>query len=736
MHFSREDCLKKIKVFQAFCKEKNLSTQDRYSCMEDLQREIARKKGAYSEDTRLSYLTIIYYCLIAPDEFFKKEVALESISKKKHIKIDKFLRCAIDFYMEYNFSRYYSGVIDLYIDHIRNAIKKNDEQSSINKIEDCTNMKLEITKVLKKRRIELDLPENAYKNTLYKAFDGISKLYEDPVFLCFLPYFLFFEFGKCEGYFPKEKAISAFTVIQIQKKSATWNIRFSPLISSNITKLKNCISLYDQIRQVVLDYFKRKKITTIGYEVFLSLFQLISVPEYELHESHINNQYLFLPSIDLPVEMVNKNIVSNSLGFIERSGSSLFLPTFNREPLLNNLSDLFGLSEIECLKLHADFEKLYTLSIRTQNAKSTAIISKILGEYSDKLFTFNNQYQLSEVLKAIISVFNPREFYKMKSVFENTKIVEAINYLTCFFYDADELSFDAICQEEESTEDVETMKYYTVADDKPAEKYKNETSRNWREVLSQCCYYEDGQFNGINYFDPNELLVRALFSEHHDLIQAKKDELNLYNLSISTFNYGMPALYRFREPLGIAATSYRRFHLAAASWTGLDFGFQKYEPEVDFNVMASLWSYQHPEEAITNNSILEYLFNNEEALKSIYNTFAPVSKDKRLYAYISDKFDYDLDAQIMNPKLKAYIRSAPKGQSASAYREELVNQLREELKQRKALLIKTLRKEKSPAPLNLTDFHYYLLIYRIVVLVNENMCRTASELIKNLVPKI
>lgn len=121
LRYSTEDCLGEIKNFETVCNDYNISTDNRFTCIQDLSAPIAKKKGAHLEDERLSFLWIIFTCLSAPDSFFGGKFTTESeeLKKKKHKEVDKFIR-------RYNdFARNYSASINIYIEHLRNCFKNN-----------------------------------------------------------------------------------------------------------------------------------------------------------------------------------------------------------------------------------------------------------------------------------------------------------------------------------------------------------------------------------------------------------------------------------------------------------------------------------------------------------------------------------------------------------------------------------------------------------------------------------
>lgn len=74
-----ENHLKRIEKFHTLCKEtlavdreQPFVPANRFICMNRLEQAIRRKNGAYSEEDRRSWLSIVHACLAAPDCYFSE----------------------------------------------------------------------------------------------------------------------------------------------------------------------------------------------------------------------------------------------------------------------------------------------------------------------------------------------------------------------------------------------------------------------------------------------------------------------------------------------------------------------------------------------------------------------------------------------------------------------------------------------------------------------------------------
>lgn len=189
---------------------------NRFTCINQLEQAVCQKKGGYTEEERQHGLSVLYSGLKAPNCYFANDIA--EMGKKEKEKLSKFVIKLGKFQkiMKQEGERY--SLIYTYLSCIRDLFNNTKYSSHKNKGETCNHLPKKLQTALEQalnERIaqnpELGDIRDKYQMVLKDTFQDNQNRLNHPAFFLFLPYYLFFKLGQCEGLIKKiEKDPSLF----------------------------------------------------------------------------------------------------------------------------------------------------------------------------------------------------------------------------------------------------------------------------------------------------------------------------------------------------------------------------------------------------------------------------------------------------------------------------------------------------------------------------------------------
>lgn len=553
-----------ITAFRGLCRKcLGVNPGNRFICMSLLAEAIQQKRGAYTEESRTDWLSILYACLAAPDGYF-----LENPARLEEKRIRKYRRKHESLLRMWKQERTNERAMYTYIDCVRaywaKAKTRGVQRTKNNPY--ARNLWESVYRGLEKRiekNPRLQEYDCKYQETLKRIFNENQHYLNNPVFFLFLPYYVFFELAKCEGLI-REKD-DAFSIIQLGKEQISWSIRNAPIKPSSAEIHFNQVcSLYDLVEEALCQSLQEQNYQSIGRHMWTTNCEC--------------RQQLFSAGNETE-DAINRAVIADAIDFS--------VPFWKYEIWASHFAYEFkGDEEEEKEKkelskdaLAMDIHKLLSFAFRPAG-QAQMEREKILEKYKGyETYLRKHIFKLSELLDALCTVYNLRFFDSEKPF--NQELQNAVEQLTGFLIACDRLPLSAI--------------------DAP-------TSAQWLTLIKSGYYYYDAfEIRSSDYDDnidrylknPNRILFCAVLMQLNMLFERVPKRYLLTDT-------GAYSLKKLSNSLYTALCSKQAILRDLLIWGGINVCLDR-DHVNSMREAFHVWSVWHRNESLKYQGLMKYL---------------------------------------------------------------------------------------------------------------------------------
>lgn len=439
---SFEEQILEVEEFQNICRQRLNSgdAANRYCCIRALASAIQKKSGAYTEDDRRDWLTILYACLAAPDCYFTQyPTKLQQKKKVKSFQVDHLLlREKLDVEMTKSSGMY--SYIDSLRDYLRIPDYKIAETASSDKIPLAEKLHKKLSKALKCRAKKYpEYVKYEYEKVLDQILVKEQGRLNHPVFFLFLPFYVFIELAKCENAIGSDQTNPA-SIPQLNSETLNWSIRSSPFTLYHTDSIKKLMELYGLIEQALCEVLTKENIHTIGKTVWKASCEYsgISINDFfQRQASSPSNECKSAEDIykssdahsgkvTLPINMEDDD---SDACYAEENALFFSVPLWKYNIWALCFSRVFHL--VLC-DIKQDIHRLFSLSFRISSPKSTREKNLIYEKYKGcEMHSSKRTFCLSDLLTALCTIYNS-EYFTAEDPFQNPELQASISLLSNF----------------------------------------------------------------------------------------------------------------------------------------------------------------------------------------------------------------------------------------------------------------------------------------------------------------
>ena len=374
-------------------KESFFKAKNRFECIDLLEQAVRQKKGGYTEEERQHWLRLLYSCLKAPNSYFEDDTEQPGrdedggMDRKAKKKIDSFSLKVAEFQQSVKRERTQYRPMYIYLACIRDLFYKGessyrDKDSDKNPL--ATKLQEAMQNALNRRISEnpkLEHSRNDYQAVLSDVFKKKQKRLNHPAFFLFLPYYLFFELGKCEKLLLD---VAAFSVPQLDRQNFNWSIRNSLILSADETVCGQLDDLYDLVESTLCKALHEYGHHSIG-QILLSAVKSMN-----------------------PVTPIENGESTESEKDAVDYGVSFSAPLWSCDTWAEIFCEQF---DVETVVLIPDIYQLFSLKLRPSSPQADRAAENILGKYSDCSIELRGRtFHLPELLKSLGCLYDLKFF--------------------------------------------------------------------------------------------------------------------------------------------------------------------------------------------------------------------------------------------------------------------------------------------------------------------------------------
>lgn len=387
--------------------------ESRFVCINQLNQAVNQKKGRYTEEERQDWLNILFACLKAPNCYFENEKAppdrtVKMQAPKYEAKFRRFQQEVVQDRNQYPF-------IYTYLSCIRDLKKEDYLRGKKGTNNLAKELQAGIQQLLNDRisqRPNLEKLNVKYKAVLKDIFQEQQEKLNHPVFFLFLPYYLSFRLGQCEGLILSNNK-DAFSLIELSKNGYTWAIPNSPFAVKNEADFEEMVELYDEIETSLCMTLCNCDYHSIG-ESFL------------LTDCHYMNQYR-RPGTK---RLRKKDVADLSVEL----AAHFSMPLLSYNIWIKCFCEQY---DMEAGQVLDDINRVFNLMLRASSAPAKRTANDVLQKYGQYCKKINGkEFSLIELLKALCSIYNP-QYFNIKGPFRNKVLRESVNLLMDFLVELD-----------------------------------------------------------------------------------------------------------------------------------------------------------------------------------------------------------------------------------------------------------------------------------------------------------
>lgn len=552
--------------------------QNRFECVSRVSQAVSKKKGGYTESERLTWLSILYACMKAPNCWFENDI--EKLSQKGWKESRKFEKKLTAFRDTVIQERTRNRFMYMYLSCVRDFLNKTGSipRKKVKGNETASKLQAGLQKALEARiaqRSEQKGIKSEYEKVLKNVFQDWQSRLNHPIFFLFLPYNLFFQLGQCEGLIPDAET-GAFSVPQLAPDNCNWSIRNSPLKVYSEKEYDQANELYDLIEASLCETIQKDNYYSIGKH-----FLKIACRYWNDYSGPECGKYRKKDIEDLSTEYA----------------SFFCVPLWSYDVWLECLCGQYGLEINAMIKDVNQFFSLVSRPPSKRAEKAADLIRQKYDRYQREIKGKN--FRLAELLSAFCDIYNLRHFDTV-SPFKSEALRNSVNLLMDFL--------------------VRLGKY-------PAEALDCAIDEKWLWLLSFGYPVIKGNASAVCFDDvtsglanPSRIFFRAI------LMRSRTKEATIPG------RYGLSTFYPYSDSLKLLSSNLYRSLCSEklilrdlVYWGGIKVILEKKYMH-DLGGAFHIWSNWHREEATAFGELFQYIDENSENLIEAVSRIEPFAE--------------------------------------------------------------------------------------------------------------